>query len=178
MYSFNCSFLLLFFIPSYAEVDGLPYSSDGNESSCDAGDPGSILGSGRVPGGGNGNPVQYSCMENPIDRRTRQATVHGGRKELDTTKWLTHTYWSSAFMGNFYIMSLWEMKKLSVLFIWWLTITLDEYICLNKQWFWHHTLSLWKHNDWPSLTITWYKEMWSSMACYLVNFFRLNLPLI
>ena len=86
MYSFNCSFLLLFFIPSYAEVDGLPYSSDGNESSCDAGDPGSILGSGRVPGGGNGNPVQYSCMENPIDRRTRQATVHGGRKELDTTK--------------------------------------------------------------------------------------------
>ena len=101
-----------------------------------------------------------------------------GRKELVMTQGLTHTCWNSAFMGIFYIMSLWEMKILSVLFIWWLTITLDEYICLNKQWFWHHTLPRWKHHDWPSLTITWYKEMWSSMSCYLVSFFRLNLPLI
>ena len=40
-------------------------------------DVGSIPGLGRFPGEGNGNPVQYSCLENPIDRRTWQATVHG-----------------------------------------------------------------------------------------------------
>ena len=39
-------------------------------------DVGLILGSGRVPGGGNGNPLQYSCLENPMDRKAWQATVH------------------------------------------------------------------------------------------------------
>ena len=43
-------------------------SSDGNESACTAGDLGSIPGSGRSPGEGNGNPLQYSCMENAMDR--------------------------------------------------------------------------------------------------------------
>ena len=50
------------------------------ESACnvgDAGDMGSILGSGRSPGGGNGNPLQYSYLENPTDRGDWQATVHG-----------------------------------------------------------------------------------------------------
>ena len=42
-----------------------------------AGDAGSIPGSGRSPGGGNGNPLQYSCLKNPMDRGTWQATVHG-----------------------------------------------------------------------------------------------------
>ena len=52
---------------------GLPYSSDGKESACSAGDPGSIPGSGRSPGEGNGNPLQYYCLENPMYRRTWQA---------------------------------------------------------------------------------------------------------
>ena len=43
----------------------------------DVGDPGSIPGSGRYPGGGNGSPLQCSCLENPMDRGTWQATVHG-----------------------------------------------------------------------------------------------------
>ena len=43
----------------------------------DVRDEGSIPGSGRSPGGGNGNPLQYSCMGNPMDRGTWQATVHG-----------------------------------------------------------------------------------------------------
>ena len=43
----------------------------------DAVDMGSIPGLGRSPGGGNGNPLQYSCLENPMDRETWQATVHG-----------------------------------------------------------------------------------------------------
>ena len=47
------------------------------ESACSTGDPVSIPGSGRFPGEGNGNPLQYSYLENPMDRGTWQATVHG-----------------------------------------------------------------------------------------------------
>jgi len=54
-----------------------PHSSVGKESACNVGDLGSIPGSGRSPGEGNGNPLQYSCLENPIDRGAWQATVHG-----------------------------------------------------------------------------------------------------
>ena len=43
-------------------------SSDGKESACNAGDPGSIPGLGRSPGEGNGNPLQYSCLENTMDK--------------------------------------------------------------------------------------------------------------
>ena len=53
-----------------------PGGSDGKESACNAGDLGSISGSGRSSGGGNGNPLQYSCLGNPMDRRAWQATVH------------------------------------------------------------------------------------------------------
>ena len=50
------------------------------ESACNAGDPGSIPGSGGSPGEGNGYPLQYSCLENSMDRGTWQATVHGVTK--------------------------------------------------------------------------------------------------
>ena len=50
------------------------------KSVCKAGDMSSILGSGRFPGEGNGYPLQYSCLKNPMDRRTWQATVHGVTK--------------------------------------------------------------------------------------------------
>ena len=57
---------------------GFPHSSVGKESACNAGDPALTPGSGRrVPGEGNGNPLQYSCLENPMDRGAWQATVHG-----------------------------------------------------------------------------------------------------
>ena len=46
------------------------------ESACNAGDLGSVLGSGRSPGEGNGYPLQYSCLKNPMDRGAWQATVH------------------------------------------------------------------------------------------------------
>ena len=49
-------------------------------------DTGSIPGVGRSPGGGKGNPLQYSCLENPMDRGAWRATVHGSHKESDTTK--------------------------------------------------------------------------------------------
>ena len=53
------------------------------ESACSAGDLGSIPGWERSPGEGNGNPLQYSCLANPMDRRAWGATVHG-EQELDT----------------------------------------------------------------------------------------------
>ena len=52
---------------------------------ANAGDVGSIPGWGRSPGGGNGNPFQYSCLVNPIDRGAWWATVHGVAKESDMT---------------------------------------------------------------------------------------------
>ena len=54
--------------------------SDGKASAYNAGDLGSIPGSGRFSGEGNGNPLQYSFLENPMDRGARQATVHGVAK--------------------------------------------------------------------------------------------------
>ena len=52
-------------------------SSVGKESACNTGDLGLIPQSGRSPGEGNGNPLQYSCLENPMDSGAWQATVHG-----------------------------------------------------------------------------------------------------
>ena len=54
---------------------GFPCSSAGKESACNVGDLASIPGSGRAPGEGNGNPLQYSCLENP--RGVWRATYHG-----------------------------------------------------------------------------------------------------
>ena len=54
-----------------------PGGSDGEESACNAGDPGSVPGLGRSPGEGNSNPFQYSCLENSMDRGAWQAIVHG-----------------------------------------------------------------------------------------------------
>ena len=59
---------------------GFPGGSDGKESACSVGDPGSVPGSGRCPGEGNGYPLQYSCLENSMDRGAWQATVHGVTK--------------------------------------------------------------------------------------------------
>ena len=54
-----------------------PPSSVGKESACNAGDLGSSPGSRRSPGEGNGNPLQFSCLENPMDKGAWRATVHG-----------------------------------------------------------------------------------------------------
>ena len=56
---------------------GFPGSSDGKESARNAGDPDSIPGSGRLPAEENGNPLQYSCLGNPMDSGACWATVHG-----------------------------------------------------------------------------------------------------
>ena len=59
---------------------GFPGGSDGKESTCNAKDLGSIPGLGGSPGGGHSNPLQCSCLENPMDRGAWQATVNGVAK--------------------------------------------------------------------------------------------------
>ena len=61
------------------------------------GDASSIPRSGRSPGGGNGNALQYSCLENPTDRGSWQATVHGGCKESDMAEWLNTFFHSPVY---------------------------------------------------------------------------------
>ena len=66
----------MFFDDSYeVQVLGVPGGSDSKESTCNSGDLGSIPGSGRFPGEGNGYPLQYSCLENSKDRGAWWATV-------------------------------------------------------------------------------------------------------
>ena len=75
---------------------GFPRSSVGKESTCNAGDLGSMPGLGRSPGEGNGNPFQYPCLENSVDRGVWQAIVHGVAK---SQTWLSekHTFFNSHF---------------------------------------------------------------------------------
>ena len=69
--------LLRAFLRPYYKFRGFPDGSDGKESACSMGDLGSIPGLERSPGEGHGNPPQYSCLENPMDRGAEQAMVHG-----------------------------------------------------------------------------------------------------
>ena len=65
-------------------VSGFPGSSEGKESDCNAGDQGAIPGLGRSPGEGNGKPLQYSCLENSMDKGAWR-----GHRESDITEQLT-----------------------------------------------------------------------------------------
>ena len=81
------SFLLLLLATFLLRIDenfahqlGFPCSSVGKESACSAGNPGLIPGLGRSPGEGNGNPLQYPCLENLMDREAWWVAVHGVAK--------------------------------------------------------------------------------------------------
>ena len=65
---------------------GFPGGSDGEESTCNMGDLGLIPGLGRSPGGGHGNPPQYSCLENPYGHRSLVGYSPWGCKESDMTE--------------------------------------------------------------------------------------------
>ena len=72
---------------------GFTGGSDSKESACNVGDLGSVPGSGRSPGGGHGNPLQYSCLENPHGQRQNSVLANyspWGSKEVDTTEQLSN----------------------------------------------------------------------------------------
>ena len=71
---------------------GFPGGSEGKASACNVGDMGSIPGSGRPPGEGNGNPLQYSCLENSMDGGAWWATVHGVAKSWTRLSDFTFTF--------------------------------------------------------------------------------------
>ena len=72
-------------------VLGFPGGAGVKNPPANAEDAGSIPESGRSPRKGNGNPLQYSCLKNPMDRGTWRATAHGVSKESDETEWLNVT---------------------------------------------------------------------------------------
>ena len=96
-----------------------PNGSAGKESTCKTGHRGSIPASGRSPGGGHGNPLQYSCQENAMDRRAWQTTVHGLQRVETQLKHLstqtqTTDYWPHP--QEFLIQEVWnEAQELTYL---------------------------------------------------------------
>ena len=73
-------------------LKGLPLWLSTKESACNAGNVGLIPGSGKFPGGGNSNPLQYSCLTNSMDREAWQATVHGTTKNQTGLSSWAHTH--------------------------------------------------------------------------------------
>ena len=129
------------------ELKGFPSGSDGKTSVCNAGDPGSIPGLGRSPGEGNGSPLQYSCLENSMDRGAWGAAVYRVAqsrtwlKRLSTHSWLledgsrswlqkgTGKFWGV--MELFYFLGVWLSD--------WVSKTSELYLrkenftaCINK----------------------------------------------
>ena len=84
-------------VPLFLALPLLPFmgclgGSDSKESACSARDPCSVPGSGISPGEGNGTPLQYSCLENPMDRGAWWATVHGVAKGRTRLSDQAHSY--------------------------------------------------------------------------------------
>ena len=88
------------------ETPDFPGGSDGKASAYNAGDPGSIPGLGRSPGEGNGNRLQYSCLENPMDRGAWWATVHGVARSQTWLSDFTH------FISGSGLLTLWDDSHL------------------------------------------------------------------
>ena len=77
---FLCLYIFTLFCIEVTLIYEIPWWLSGKESACNTGDSGLIPGSGRSPGERHGNPLQYSCLENPMDRAAWQATDHGVAK--------------------------------------------------------------------------------------------------
>ena len=88
------------------------------KSAYDAGDPGSIPGSGKTPGEGNGYPLQYSCLENFMDRGVWQATVHGVAKSRTRLSDFHFTFFKLLSLGKFvtdqYIIQGQQLLKITI----------------------------------------------------------------
>ena len=90
-------------------IKGFPGGSEGKTSACNARDPSSIPGSGRSPGEGNGNPLQYSCLENSMDKGAWWATVHGVTKSWTRLSNFTFTFTLYIIFSLFHYMFLRKM---------------------------------------------------------------------
>ena len=86
---------------------GFPGSSNSKELACNAGNQDSVSGLKRASGEGNGNPLQYSCLENPMDRGARQARVHGVAKSQTRLGDFTFTLIFLLKNGYVYVLMLW-----------------------------------------------------------------------
>ena len=121
-----------------------PGGSDGKVSVYNAGDQGSIPGLGRSPGEGNGNPLQYYCLENPMDRGALQATVHGVAKSQTRL---------SDFTFTFTTLIIREMLKLYREFMDRTvdTISFVQFRCFSSIWCYQFEIS--KHVNWATWKI-------------------------
>ena len=94
---------------------GFPGGSEVKASACNVEDLGLIPGSGRSPGGGNGNSLQYSCLENPMDGGARWATVHGVAKnqtQLNNFTFTFHFYALEKEMATHSSILAWEILRM------------------------------------------------------------------
>ena len=115
----------------------LPRWLSSKESTCQCRWHGSVLGSGRSPGGGNGNTLLYSCLGNPMNRGAWQARVHGGRKESDMTERQT----PFTFIYILCFLPLWKLKVCS-LCLWICFCFVNEFICIffYSTYKWYHVI--------------------------------------
>ena len=97
MIGFKSTILLFVFITWLHFSIGFPGGSDSKASAHNAGDPGLIPGLGRSPGEGNGNPLQYSCLENSMDGGAWWATVHEVAESRTTWENSLHSHFSITF---------------------------------------------------------------------------------
>ena len=86
-----CFYLFTLYFLKHFTYLGFPGGSNGKESACSAGDPGSVSGSARSPGEGNGNPLQYSCLENAMEGGAWWASAPGVARSRTALKGLTCT---------------------------------------------------------------------------------------
>ena len=127
-----------------------PRSSVGKESACNSGDPGLIPGLWRSPGEGNGNPLWYSCLKNPMDRGAWQAIVHGVtrvRHDLATKPPLFNDREKATFLCDRNILYLIGMQHMYI-FVYSLNVrcvhfTINYFIikikCITHYWTFHYT---------------------------------------
>ena len=121
----------------FSFILGFPGSSAGKESACDAGDLSSIPGSGKTPGEGNGYPLQYSCLENFMDRGVWQATVHGVAKSRTRLSDFHFTFFKLLSLGKFvtdqYIIQGQQLLKIT---IWNKSWTVHPFFSYPWSWLW------------------------------------------
>ena len=119
-----------------------PAGSDSEESAFNAGDPGSVPELGRSPGKGNGYRLQYSCLENPLDRRAWCATVHGVAK---SQIWLSDLHFDFSVLSIFYmsvviarnsIKSAVRFIVTGLLYWWWQVFPVGAVLSLVASLFW------------------------------------------